>query len=255
MRGHDATEWHEVSSTCQTAQRSARMIAMLAVLPNTCIRRLSVAATKRSGSKSQWSLYVLALAVGLAGGVLTSFGQSVLHGGWNAVVNSAAPWVTVALLIGLLAPVRWRRAAVAGALSQGGLVVGYYATSELRSFPVAMSSVVIWIAAGAIAGPVYGAAGALLGSDRRCIRTSAAGVTGSVWLMEGIHFLSLASDANSNSGPGRTAGWCYLAVGVIFALALTRTSRDRICALLALAAATGAAIAAVIPIEMAFMLG
>ncbi|MFI8004711.1 DUF6518 family protein [Streptomyces sp. NPDC086010] len=217
-------------------------------------RGLSVAAVERTGPMSHRSLCMLALAVGLLGGVLTSFGQGLLNGGWNAVVNSAAPWVTVALFIGMLAPGRWRRAAIAGPISQVGLVVGYYAAAELRSFPVAMSGVVIWIVAGVVAGPVYGAAGALLRSSRRRIRTFAAGVTGSIWLMEGIHFLSLASDANSNSGPGRTAGYCYLAIGVILALALARTARDRIYALLALAAATGAAIVAMIPIEMAFML-
>ncbi|MDX3056207.1 DUF6518 family protein [Streptomyces sp. NE06-03E] len=208
---------------------------------------------KHSGSKPQWPLYAFALTVGLAGGVLTSFGQSIIHGGWNSVVNSAAPWVTVALVVGLRAPKLWRRAAAAGLLSQIGLVAGYYVTAELRGFAAGISSVVIWLVVGAVAGPVYGAAGALLQDDRRLVRTSAAGVTGSVWVMEGLQFLSLASDSNSNSGPGRTAAWCYLATGVVLPLVLARTSRDRIRALLGLGAAAGAAVVARMLIEMVFM--
>jgi hypothetical protein len=196
----------------------------------------------------------LALAVGLAGGALTSFGQSVLSGGWHALVNSAAPWVMVALLVGLRARGHWRRAAVAGVLSQVGLVVGYYATSELRGFAAGTSAVVIWIAAGVVAGPLHGAAGALLREGRRRVRAVAAGVTGSVWAMEGLHFLRLASDANSPSGPGTTAGWCYLLVGLLLPLALARSLRDRVPALLTLVVGAGAATGAVVVIDSAFML-
>ncbi|MDI3423844.1 DUF6518 family protein [Streptomyces luteolus] len=209
---------------------------------------------RRSISPRPWPQCALALGVGLAGGALTSFGQSALTGGWHALVNSASPWVTVALLIGMGIPGRWRTAAGVGVLSQLGLVVGYYATSELRGFAAGMSAVVIWVVAGVVAGPVYGAAGALLTDERRHIRSIAAGVTGSVWVMEGIRFLSLATDANSNSGPGKAAGWCYLLVGVLLPLALARSLRERGYALLTLAAASGAAIVAGLLIDMAFTL-
>ncbi len=209
--------------------------------------------TSHFAAPRPWLLCVLALAVGLAGGALTSFGQSVLPGGWHALVNSAAPWVMVAFLIGLRAPGRWHRAAAAGVLSQVGLVVGYYATSELRGFAAGMSAVVIWIVAGVVAGPVYGAAAALRNDGRRYIRTVAAGVTGSVWVMEGLHFLRLATDAHSNSGPGTTAGWCYLLIGVLLPLVLARSTPDQGYALLALAAGAGAATAAMFVITRAFM--
>jgi hypothetical protein len=99
-------------------------------------------------------LIALGLGAGLAGGALTSFGQSALTGGWHALVNSAGPWVMVAYLIGRRAAGHWRRAAVAGLVSQVGLVVGYYATSELRGFAAGMAAVVIWIIAGVFAGPL-----------------------------------------------------------------------------------------------------
>ncbi|MCC9306287.1 DUF6518 family protein [Kitasatospora sp. RB6PN24] len=197
-----------------------------------------------------WVLCAVALLVGLAGGALTSFGQSVLPHGWSALANSASTWVVIAFLAGLRADRRWPWAAGAGALSQLGLVVGYYATSEVRGFAADTGSVVIWIVAGAVAGPVYGAAGALLRHGRRAVRTAAAGVTGSVWALEGIAFLALAT--SSDGGPGTTAGWCYLVVGIGLPLALTRGVRDRACALLVLAAGTGAAGIATYFLEEAF---
>ncbi|NYV74185.1 DUF6518 family protein [Streptomyces sp. UH6] len=201
-----------------------------------------------------WVLCAAAVAVGLAGGAATSFGQSVLTGGWHALVNSAAPWTMVAFLVGLRAAGHWPRAACAGMLSQAGLVAGYYVTSELRGFAAGMSAVVIWTVAGVVAGPVLGAAAALRDDDRRYVRTSAAGVTGSVWIMEGLNFLWLATDAQSNSGPGTTAGWCYLVVGVVLPLVGVRGARDRAHALLALVVGAGAAIGAGWLINAAFLL-
>ncbi|MFC0862399.1 DUF6518 family protein [Sphaerimonospora cavernae] len=209
----------------------------------------------RAALGSPWLLGVLALVVGLVGGALTSFGQSVLTGGWHALVNSASPWVMIAFLVGLGARGRWPRAVVAGLVSQVGLVVGYYATSELRGFAAGMSAVVIWVVASLVAGPAYGAAGALLADRRRRVRSVAAGVPGSVWVMEGAHFFSLASAANSHSGPGTTAGWCFIAVGVVLPLILARSLRDRLWALLTLAVCGALATGAMTLIDVAFTLG
>jgi len=142
---------------------------------------------------------------------------------------------------------------MAGLLSQAGLVLGYSVASELRGFPVGARFVVIWLVTGAIAGPVFGAAGALLRDGRRRIRTAAAGVTGSVWLIEGAYFLSLATDDNSSSGPGTTAGWCYLCVGVLLPVALARSVRDRAYAVLALLVSAGAAGGALALVSAAFL--
>ncbi|MGH3350203.1 MAG: DUF6518 family protein [Nocardioides sp.] len=199
-----------------------------------------------------WHLLALAGSAGLAGGALTSFGQSALMGGWHALVNSAAPWVTIAFLIGLCARGRWRLAAIAGVLSQVGLVFGYYATSELRGYPAGMAAVVIWVLAGLVAGPAYAAAGALLRHHRQLIRAAAAGLTGTVWVMEGLRFFSLATDANSNSGPGTTAAWCYTVFGVFLPLALSRSLRERCYALLVLVVGAGVAVGISLLIDMAF---
>jgi hypothetical protein len=53
----------------------------------------------------------------------------------------------------------------------------------------------------------------------------------------GVSLLRLATDARSDSGPGTTAGWSYITVGVVLPLLLARTPRDRFYALLAVAVA------------------
>ncbi|ADD42459.1 DUF6518 family protein [Stackebrandtia nassauensis] len=236
--------------------------------------------------RPSWLVWPLALVVGLFGGVATSYGQTILGGGWAALANSASPWVMFAFAAGVLVPGRWVTAALAGLLTQVGLVVGYYATTELRGFAAGMAAIVIWVAAGAVAGPVYGAAGSLFryrpgadvaGSDAGVagerpvagadgsavdgsrdrwwlVRSCAAGITGSVWIMEGLNFFNLARDVNSNSGPGIGAAWVYVVVGLLLPLVLARAVRERLFALLALAVATGLALVAGIVVNAAFFI-
>jgi Family of unknown function (DUF6518) len=106
-----------------------------------------------------WPVLALAIAAGLAAGALTLAGQKLLagSGGWFILVNSASPWLMVAFAVGARAPGRWWTAAVAGAMTQAGLVVGYDATARLSALPVAWSSVLIWVATGVVAGPVSAA--------------------------------------------------------------------------------------------------
>lgn len=215
-----------------------------------------------TANRPSWLVWTLALAVGLAGGVLTSYGQTVLGDGWSALANSASPWVMFAFAAGLFVPGRWPTAALAGLLTQVGLVLGYYATTELRGFAAGIAAIVIWVAAGTVAGPVYGAAGAQLryghsGSEKRSgllVRVCAAGVTGSVWIMEGLNFFSLATEANSFSGPGVAAGWAYVIVGVALPLLLARPLRERLYSLVVLAVATGLAVLAGLVLGAAFFL-
>lgn len=206
-----------------------------------------------AGPGRMWIAVAFATGVGLGGGVLTSFAQTVLADGWSALANSGSTWVTLALLVGLSAAGRWRVGAVAGFVTLAWMVVGYYATSQLRGFPVGTDAILIWTAVAAVAGPVFGAAGALVRDQRRRLRAASVGITGSVWLMEGIRFLSLATDAHSNSGPGATAGWCYILVGLGLTLVLGRSMRDRCIAVLTLFVGTGATLGASALIDAAFL--
>ena len=181
-----------------------------------------------------WPVLALAVAVGLAAGALTLAGQKLLAGsGWFILVNSASPWLMVAFAVGTRAPGRWWTAAVAGALTQAGVVVGYYATARLSALPVAWSSVLIWVATGVVAGPMYGAAGAAWRDRRILLRVAALGLLGGVWVQDGIHALRLATDVASPSGPGVVAGWSAIAVGALLPLIAGRSTRDRLLGLLA----------------------
>ena len=207
---------------------------------------------RAAGSAATRGVFLLpcALVVGLLGGALTSFGQTILAGGWHILVNSASTWVLLAFLVGLCVPGRWRLAALAGLVTEVGLVVGYYTTSELRGFAADTNSVLIWIAAGLVAGPAYGAAGALLRSARGPVRTAAVGITGSIWLFEGMWTLWLAAD--SNSGPGRIAGWSYIAIGLALPLLLGRSAGERLRALPFTVAGAALALTAGTLVEAAF---
>lgn len=198
-----------------------------------------------------WAVLALAAGAGLAGGVLTLYGQRLLagSGGWFALVNSVAPWVTVAFLVGMRAPGRWRTAAVAGAVAEAGLVLGYYLSAGGFSF--GSTSMLIWFVTGLIAGPVYGAAGALWRDRRRPVRSAALGVLGAAWVADGLRDLWLAT---SHSGPGTTAGRCVIAFGVLLTVFLGRSVRDRVFGLAALAGGTAAVVVAGVVVDRVFLL-
>ncbi len=101
---------------------------------------------------------VVALALGLAVGSLTSVLQGVADFPWLALVNAVSPWATTAFVAGALQPSM--RPAVAVALVATLLqVVGYYITAELRGYDAGLTYVIVWSLCALVAGPVFGAAG------------------------------------------------------------------------------------------------
>lgn len=103
---------------------------------------------------------LLALALGLVVGIITSFLQASLDFPWLALVNAASPWLTTAFVAGALQP-RLRNAVALGLAATALQVVGYYATAELRGFEASSQYVALWSACAVIGGPVFGAAGHL----------------------------------------------------------------------------------------------
>jgi hypothetical protein len=74
---------------------------------------------------------LLAAGIGLAIGVLTSIGQTVLDRPFAALANSASVWLMAPFLLGYVAATS-REAMVLGALVCLGELLGYYATSGAR---------------------------------------------------------------------------------------------------------------------------
>ena len=101
---------------------------------------------------------LLALALGVAVGVLTSLLQAHLEFPWLALVNAASPWLTTAFVAGALQS-RLSTAMLVGAAATALEVVAYYVTADLRGFGVSMNYVLLWSMCAVVGGPIFGAAG------------------------------------------------------------------------------------------------
>lgn len=101
---------------------------------------------------------LLALALGVVVGVLTSLLQAQLEFPWLALVNAASPWLTTAFVAGALQS-RLPTAMLVGVAATTLEVVAYYVTADLRGFGVSMNYVALWSLCAVVGGPVFGAAG------------------------------------------------------------------------------------------------
>ena len=119
--------------------------------------------------------YVVAIGIGLILGILSAWFDSlpidtpliVLV----AMANAVGPWLVAAFVAGSGLP-DYRHGALAGLLALSVAVVAYYAGIRIiygdRLPESALLTAGVWLAAAALAGPIFGAAGALwaAGSDR-----------------------------------------------------------------------------------------
>ena len=101
---------------------------------------------------------LLALALGVAVGVLTSLLQAHLNFPWLAMVNATSPWLTTAFVAGALQP-RLSAAMLVGVAAATLQVVAYYVTADVRGFGVSMTYVSLWSLCTVVGGPIFGAAG------------------------------------------------------------------------------------------------
>lgn len=124
-----------------------------------------------------WRAVPIALAAGLAAGLLTNLAQGWLPGAWNQIANSGAVWSVVAFVAGAVVaggpprgftsygpmpPERsaFSRALPAGLAAEIGLVVGYYGYAEFgRDGMGDFFWPLVWVVIACVAGPVFGIAG------------------------------------------------------------------------------------------------
>lgn len=149
-----------------------------------------------------------AAAAGLVIGALTLAGQALPrflldHGIDDAVTgaiagfiaqhlgNSGAAWSLWAFLAGALLPVRRWLAALAGLLVLLGATLGYYsATTVFLHDDVSngVTSSLVWGAVSLVAGPLFGAAGALWLRGPARLRPWAPALIGGLFLAEGLYY-------------------------------------------------------------------
>ena len=175
--------------------------------------------TGPSTPRATWRRIGAIALAGLATGVLTQLGQSVLPDGWSQVANAISPWLIVAFLVGSRMPDR-RWAAGAGIATLVLALVGYYAMTELRyGIGGGTSSLLFWGLGAIVGGPVFGIAGLAwrVGPARQ--RALAIGLVAAVAIAEGIYHAVVLSTPDVGAG--------FIVAGLLAPLVLGRSWEDR----------------------------
>jgi hypothetical protein len=188
-------------------------------------------------------LSAVAIAGGLVVGGITSFGQ-LLPGTLNWLANSVAGWSIPMILL-----VAWARGGVLRSAITGGLVFvamsqGYALVSTLRGYP---DQGIRWALIGLVAGPVLGAATALLRHESRRIVAIAAGVLGGVILGDAVHGFVAT--------PAGWGSWVIVASGALAFLVVTAVVLLRAWRPTLLLAATAAVVASAYALLLDPLLG
>lgn len=175
-------------------------------------------------------LVALVLVAGLATGVVTQLGQSLLPTDWSQAANAISPWLFVAFLVGSAMP-GWRAAGLAGAATLVLAMIGYYAMTTLRfGIGGSTASLVFWGLGAVVGGPVFGAAGWWWRHGSHRSRASALGLLTAAFIAEaGYHAIVLAE-------PPVALG--FVIAGLLVPLILGRSRDDRLGAYVAAVPAT-----------------
>lgn len=166
-----------------------------------------------------WPGVLVVAIVGLATGVITQLGQSLLPDGWSQVANAISPWLLVAFFVGAALPTaRW--AGVAGIAVLLLAVVGYYAMIQLRyGYGGGTGALVLWGVASLAGGPVFGVAGRWWREPRPWQRAVAIGLVGAVFVAEGAYLVLIL--------PEPVVGVGFALAGLVMPLLLGRSWPDR----------------------------
>jgi hypothetical protein len=163
----------------------------------------------------------IALAVGLAVGVVTSYLQGALPGSWNTLANSGAVWTVVAFAVAALVVATRPLTIASGLAALLGEVLGYYAiASPVRGISTSMSERALWVAAAIIGGPLVGLAAWWWRRGRVTAGLAAVLAICGVVVGEGVHGLVRISSTSA-------AAWVEVVLGGVVAFLLLARSRAR----------------------------
>ncbi|TDD29183.1 hypothetical protein E1287_31505 [Actinomadura sp. KC06] len=152
---------------------------------------------------------------------MTNLLQGVLPDALQAFSNSGSVWVVAAFVAGAAVRAPGWRACAAGAATQVGAVVGYYAYAEsVRDGVGDLTWPLFWLVLALAAGPIFGTAGAWWRTGQGWRRLAGPAVLGAVFGMDALHYLIVLhyySDAIS-----------YAVIGALIPLLLGRSVRSRL---------------------------
>ncbi|MGY4856982.1 DUF6518 family protein [Cryobacterium sp. AP23] len=180
----------------------------------------SLTATKRDRGwwyRETWASAVRAVLVAVIGAVLlgglTSFGQQYLPAWLNSLSNSAGGWTMFCFLIVWLGRARPLLAAALGVVVFQLLVESYSVVTEWRGFDDGDPFTSVWTIVGLAAGPLLGAAAALVRHAPPVWRALAVTPLSAVLLGEGIWALNTIADTTSP-----VYWWLEIVLSVVFLL-------------------------------------
>lgn len=138
-------------------------------------------------------LVLVAGLLGLIGGGLTSFAQTVLPPALAPAANSSGGWTLLTVLVVALLRLRPAWSAAAATLCFTALTLGYRLVSTMRGYP---TSEVLFLLAGLVVGPFVGVATAWL-RDRGWRPAAAAALLGGIGVGEGLYGLLVVASSTS----------------------------------------------------------
>ncbi len=158
--------------------------------------------------------------LGLVVGVVTQILQGYHLGSWAWIANSGGPWLLAAFAAGAVMR-GMALGAVIGVTTLTGANLGYAAAvTWIEHGTSSTSTTVFWIIIGVLGGPVFGAAGTWWRIAPGWRRAVAAGTIGAVFVGEGIRGLWFIT-------PVQHGGWEQIVIGVVLAIWLAQTWRER----------------------------
>jgi hypothetical protein len=172
-------------------------------------------------------LRALALAglIGVIAGVATSYVESVA--GAPAWSHSFAPWAMVTTGVGFMLRGRWQVAAMAGLLTQLGLVVGFFwSQAAFEGGTVATQALVTYAVVALVAGPFFAAAAGFLRDPCVATRTLGLAIVSAPWVADGVRMMASGLGPDPRILTQVVAGASLLAIGIALPLLINGSSRD-----------------------------
>jgi hypothetical protein len=161
----------------------------------------------------------LVIIIGIFIGLLTSFGQTYIPAPFTQLANSYSVWLFASFIIGYVTKSYWT-AGIGGAVVQYIAIAVYYVISAIRfDSGFMISSNIVWLIGGTVAGPIIGVLAYALRHEER-LRAYAIPALTSLFLSESVYqFINLGYVAE---------GIMFAGVGVVIGTFLVMTKKPQL---------------------------